>query len=460
MSRFLATVLRKASKPKYSVKNSKAFIRLIRKKNITIDNVLVSFDETICFGSIPVELALDIIDQDFDLIARHTSIDKEDFLKMLRICLQHGNYFVFEKFYKQNLGMFMGSSLAPILVERVRISRPDWNRISRPLMWTIISHPSRKKGFKYWPTSWIRFIPKCSSQWKLKTTKPNPSISSTQHHNQKLITKWYFKEIASNRIMNYHSSHPKNMINNVAKSFIRRVLSLTYKTFQNECIETAKTILEKNSFPMQTIDTLIQAVRNMSNARSSSTDPSYAFMDQSTLNQQRLSTTSSSTQWNRKCHSTGQLNNDPIATEKEKKIFVGITYIPQLTEVVCKQIKKQIPNLCAAPRPPNKVSSLFTDMKQKLRTGQNSMVVYDIPCKGCHQQKGYLGETSWNLEDRCGTCGHGRDLKNDFDNKRILKKVRNKGILKINETNQIVLHEGYAVNFKKDAEHVTPMTTF
>lgn len=45
----------------------------------------------------------------------------------------------------------------------------------------------------------------------------------------------------------------------------------------------------------------------------------------------------------------------------------------------------------------------------------------------------------------------------NFGEKRILKKVRHKGILKINETNQIVLHEGYAVNFKKDAEHVTPM---
>lgn len=54
------------------------------------------------------------------MIVEHTPIDKDDFLNMLRICLQHGNYFVFEdKFYKQNLGMFMGSSLAPILVERV-----------------------------------------------------------------------------------------------------------------------------------------------------------------------------------------------------------------------------------------------------------------------------------------------------------------------------------------------------
>lgn len=107
------------------------------------------------------------------------------------------------------------------------------------------------------------------------------------------------------------------------------------------------------------------------------------------------------------------------------------------------------------------------------------MVVYDIPCEGCHGQKGYLGETTWNLDDRSGPPGgHVRDLKNiekrpratalvhhvaktkhqfQFAEKRVLKKVRHKGILKIHETNQILLHEGYAVNFKTDAEHVTPM---
>lgn len=39
---------------------------------------------------------------------------------MLKICLSEANYFVYEdKFYRQKRGMFMRSSLAPILVERV-----------------------------------------------------------------------------------------------------------------------------------------------------------------------------------------------------------------------------------------------------------------------------------------------------------------------------------------------------
>lgn len=79
---------------------------MIRNKTISTDNVLVSFDVTNCFGNIQLELELEIIDRDFDVIAEHTPIEKEDFMLMLRICLQHGNYFVFEdKFYKQNLGI-------------------------------------------------------------------------------------------------------------------------------------------------------------------------------------------------------------------------------------------------------------------------------------------------------------------------------------------------------------------
>lgn len=66
-----------------------------------------------------MDLALEIIERDFHLIEEHTPIAKEDFMTMLRICLKEANYFVYEdKFYRQKRGMFMGSSLAPILVER------------------------------------------------------------------------------------------------------------------------------------------------------------------------------------------------------------------------------------------------------------------------------------------------------------------------------------------------------
>lgn len=116
-------------------------------------------------------------------------------------------------------------------------------------------------------------------------------------------------------------------------------------------------------------------------------------------------------------------------------------------------------------------------MKQKLTVDQQSLVVYRVRCKTCG--KFYIGETTWCLCDRSKT--HISDVKNmeknpkktalvkhvwdtgpnnhefDFDGKEILKKVRKKGVLKIHEANQIILHGNETVNFKSDAAHISPV---
>jgi hypothetical protein len=154
--------------------------------------------------------------------------------------------------------------------------------------------------------------------------------------------------------------------------------------------------------------------------------------------------------------------------------FAGLTYIPGATDAVKRQLLKYAPNLKVACRPPSKVSQVFSDMKHKLETGQNSFVVYKIPCKECRRV--YIGETTRKLYERCSQ--HETDVKNvdkkpkksalvqhvhktkhefDFGAATILKKVRTKRLLKIHEANQIILHEDVACNFKKDAEYVSPV---
>lgn len=92
-----------------------------------------------------------------------------------------------------------------------------------------------------------------------------------------------------------------------------------------------------------------------------------------------------------------------------------------------------------------------------------------IPCKNC--PRSYVGETTWRLDDRTGQ--HQKDVENiqnnnnktalvqyvykkghvfDFDRKQILKKVRSKRTIKIQEANQIILKGNLGVNFRKDAE--------
>lgn len=143
--------------------------------------------------------------------------------------------------------------------------------------------------------------------------------------------------------------------------------------------------------------------------------------------------------------------------------------------MLSKQIKKHAPDLKIAYRPPEKIASIFSDMKQKLEDGQCSCVVYNIPCKDC-RNRSYVGETKVRLDDR--EKGHKTDIKNvakaptrtalvnhihktghtfDFEKKEILKKVRSQRTLKIHEANQIILKGKAAINSKKDAEHVSPV---
>ncbi len=113
-------------------------------------------------------------------------------------------------------------------------------------------------------------------------------------------------------------------------------------------------------------------------------------------------------------------------------------------------------------------------MKDPVPVPENSNVVYSIPCKNCGLV--YIGETSRKLCERCSQ--HTKDVENvqkkptktalvshvnhtkhefGFDQAKILKKVRNRGLLKIHEANFILLNEGQTVNFKKDAKHVSPV---
>lgn len=226
----------------------------MRKKAIRKGNVLASYDVINCFGNIPTEKALELIERDFHLIEQHTPIPNKKYMQMLRICLYRTNYFVFaNKFYRQTKGMFMGSSLAPILVERVIEDIVDK---------TI-------NDFKLDPDFWSTYVDDhltsipphmvnivCDKLNSYDTdvqftmviedaeTKGIEFLDMTVYNRgEKLITNWYHKPIASNRILNFYSKHQRKMVLNVEKSFIRRVSTLSHATFYKDNIETIKRIL-------------------------------------------------------------------------------------------------------------------------------------------------------------------------------------------------------------------------
>lgn len=305
----------------------------------------------------------------------------------------------------------------------------------------------------------------------------------------KLRTKWFHKPIASNRLLNFNSKHPKHMIQNTAKSFIRRVLSLSHSSHHIECKEKIREILIKNNFPAKNIDQMIQQV-NSSRNRNQTNNVSYPFL-QTTMFQQSMQLnntvpidqedeqvrpkTSTETEVETFDDSTTNAPPTQSAIPTKKPKFGGMTYVPGLSEALAKKLREAAPDLRIAFRTPYKVSSLYSDMKQKVPESEQSCVVYSIPCQVCPNKR-YIGETRQKAAVRKGQ--HKTDVKNqnknprksalvyhthktghefNFEAQKIIKKVRNPGTLKMHEANQIILHENEVVNFKKDAEHISPV---
>lgn len=161
------------------------------------------------------------------------------------------NTFIYKnEYYRQKLGMFMGSSLAPVLVGRAIEALEKLN--FRPIFWfTYVDD-----HLTYIPRNQKNNLLEASNSFNIQFTiekeKENTInfLNMTVIHSQnKLITKCYSKEIASNRILNYYLAHPKHTIKYTAQSFIEKVFDLSHKRFTEENKKLIFDILEKNSFP-------------------------------------------------------------------------------------------------------------------------------------------------------------------------------------------------------------------
>ena len=105
-------------KSPHHVQNNKDFLDSIRDVKIKPEECIMSYDVSALFTSIPIEPAINIIEQqlkeDKDLHSR-TNMKIHHIISLLRFCLNN-NYFSFQgRFYQQTEGAAMGSPISPIV---------------------------------------------------------------------------------------------------------------------------------------------------------------------------------------------------------------------------------------------------------------------------------------------------------------------------------------------------------
>ena len=102
------------------VKDSTDFIKKIKHLSINPkEETLVTFDVSACFTSIPVPVALQIINSKIATCTSFTNVYKiptEKFIKLLEFSITNCIFCFNKKFYKQLQGTAMGSPVSPVIV--------------------------------------------------------------------------------------------------------------------------------------------------------------------------------------------------------------------------------------------------------------------------------------------------------------------------------------------------------
>jgi hypothetical protein len=261
-------------------------------------------------------------------------------------------------------------------------------------------------------------------------------------------TDWYEKPTSCHRLLNYYSSHPKFMIENVGLSFTSRILTLSDSCYHSANKIKIQKILSKNNYPERLIRKLIyKAVSKLQ--VNNNINPNQNLINNN--------------------------NNNIIAYSK-------LPFIAGLTNKIQKEFKIKNDNIKFGLKPYKKVYSIFTNTKSKIPHFRKSDLVYKIQCEHPNCDKVYIGETSQHLKERVDQ--HKNDVSNrhrnipktalvehvlhhesmnngnptsfsfDFEGTKILTQESNTQRRKLAEAAQIWLHNDCAINIKKDTKNL------
>lgn len=373
---------------KYNVKNTTEFIDRISGVTPRPDEYLASFDVRNMFTNISVNAAIN------SLTSRHragkikSNIPIDEIIGMLRFVISHATELEFNgRMYKQIRGLRMGSSLSTILSDMVMEDLLDGNfvQIQRPTFFTKyvddclvlaeVQHIREIEALLNAADTHVKF----DTEWedeKGQITYLDVQLNNT--HEFAIITKWYSKPIASGRSLNYHSTHPIDMIVNTAKTQIFNMYKCTHIVHHSEVTDRAIELLQLNSFPHKL------ASRIMAEAYIKWRD----YNTNSLKDSQRIEHTEELQETNpyevdvgeeqinvfhdnRSEHSHGTASNEPTKTATPK-LFGVLPHIPELTTRIQRELHAFRPSAKVAKRPMNTMRMLYDDHRN-LRVYRNPL---------------------------------------------------------------------------------------
>ncbi|XP_058817193.1 uncharacterized protein LOC131680499 [Topomyia yanbarensis] len=188
---------------------------------------------------------------------------------------------------------------------------------------------------------------------------------------QRILTDWYKKPVASGRILNFLSLHPLTQKLNTAMGFIARVFRLsTYKT-ENQKKLTVREYLRNNNYPSTLVNRLINRFVNQ--------NPS-------------------------------TVNDRP--PESEQKVYRSLHHVDVLTPALARIVQRNHKNVRLGFKCTKTNAILFSKLKDPTPLLSKRNIIYRIPCTECDSS--YIGLTTQQLKQRLS--GHRSLIKryNEF----------------------------------------------
>ncbi|XP_062711019.1 uncharacterized protein LOC134289038 [Aedes albopictus] len=390
LSKYLADILhRSIDHDKYNVQNSYEFCTFINNINLPPGYVLVSFDVVSLFTCIPRDVAIEAVRKNWSMIEKNTTIKNvEMFIELIKFNLS-SSYFVHRgNFYCQKSGTAMGNPLSPALADLVMETLLD-----HVLEGIDIPIPFLKKYvddlITALPIDMIEHVRNALNEFnshiqftcEMENNNQLPYLDMLliRTAQQKIVTDWYKKPVASGRILNYFSFHPLTQKLNTATGFIGRVFKLSTCRSENEKKELVRDYLLNNNYSSSLINRLI----------------------------------------NRYINKNTNTHESNSSTHPEPKMYRSLHHVEKLTPALAKVINRNFPNVQLGFKCVKTNRLLFSKLKDATPQLEKRNVIYRIPCADC--DCAYIGLTTQQLKNRLS--GHRSlinryaDLKSSYPNR-------------------------------------------
>ncbi|XP_036322153.1 uncharacterized protein LOC118736162 [Rhagoletis pomonella] len=409
ISRLLVKDLKKfGSFDGYSVKNSLDFIEKVRDIEIEKDEIMISFDVEALFSSIPVDTAIEAIQNHLNKF----SLPEDKFnayINAIKICMKH-NFFQFRGvYYNNNFGCSMGNSLSPYVAEAF-----------------MCDFESQLKSEGVLPRIWLRYVDdtfaivKISDIEKILGTLNSryPSIKFTFEKEDEKTSSLPFLDILIKR----QGKKIEFGVYRKSTSTDRYITHDSYCTYQQKLSSFNSMVYCLCSLPLSAQDYMeeykqIKHIADINGFKRSLTD-------------QLISKQSNRIRRNKE--STLFLQNRTARSSQPQR--VSLPYFPAITNTLKHAFQKC--NLQVVYTNNNILRNALGSTKDKLPTEEQSGV-YEVTCSHCNCK--YIGQTRRSLRARRlkkidnAIAAHAFDLNNTRphnsismeENVRLLKNVRN-----------------------------------